>query len=117
MSPMVCITSSRSGVVMNPLPSLSNTWKASLTSSSMSESLKSLDRWEDQVLHSLGHQPDKLIETDVSIAILVDHTDKVLELLLCGRPAKSPHHLSSSQINQLVLNLSFELLGAIMVNS
>ena len=86
-SPIVCITSAKSVCVMetsfkklfqcwpavftNPFPSLSNTLNASLISSSISESLNSLEQSTLPVqLFLLGHQPDKLIETDVTVAVL-----------------------------------------------
>ena len=46
---------------------------------------------------SLGHQPDKLIEADVPIAVDIDHVDQVFQLLLAGRPTKGSHHLANAK--------------------
>ena len=47
------------------------------------------------ILISLGHQPDELIEADISVAVHIDHVDQVLQLFLGGRPTKGSHHLAN----------------------
>ena len=118
-SPIVCITSAKSGYFMetsfkklfqcwpavftNPFPSLSNTLNASLISSSISESLNSLEQSSLPVqLFLLGHQPDKLIETYVTISILVNDRDHILDWT--NRPdsiRESPREKNPVNLGQL----------------
>ena len=100
---------------MKPFPSLSNTRKASLISSSISEAENSLpgltikDCLTSSLLLSPGHQPDELVEVDVPVAVLVDNVDHLLELLLQGTPAEGPHdslegrNVSHSSLNTTLL--------------
>merc|ERR1711998_665155 len=65
---------------MKPLPSLSNTLKASLLSSS------------ESVSFILGHQVEELGKVDGSGGVSIDFVDHVLELSLGGVLPEGAHH-------------------------